>query len=62
MIKICGLRRVEDAKLSLELGASLLGCVMAGDSPRCASVAEVQAIVEGRGLAVAQAVASTARK
>lgn len=46
LIKICGLRRLEDAELALDLGAQFLGCVMAKDSPRCASLNEVQAIVK----------------
>ena len=43
-VKICGLRRPEDASLALELGADLLGCVFADDSPRCATIAEATAI------------------
>jgi len=43
-VKICGLRRVADAELCLDLGASYLGCVLAADSPRCATIAEVQDI------------------
>lgn len=45
IIKICGLRRVEDAELSMDLGADYLGCVMAKDSPRRATVEEVRRIV-----------------
>jgi len=43
-MKVCGLRRVEDAELSLDLGATYLGCVMSKDSPRRASVQEVRDI------------------
>ena len=39
--KICGLRRVEDAALALDLGASLLGCVLAAASPRRAGAADL---------------------
>ena len=44
-IKICGLRRVEDAERALARGATHLGVVLAPDSPRRASVAEARAIV-----------------
>ena len=44
LVKICGLRRLEDAELSLDLGAAYLGCVMAEDSPRRATVQEVKRI------------------
>lgn len=44
VVKICGLRRLADAELSLELGAQYLGCVLAADSPRCATVDEVRNI------------------
>ncbi len=44
VVKICGLRRVADAELSFELGARFLGCVLAADSPRCATVDEVRNI------------------
>ena len=46
IVKICGLRRLADAELSLELGAEYLGCVLAADSPRCATVEEVVRIAE----------------
>jgi len=44
VVKICGLRRLADAELSMDLGARYLGCVLAADSPRCAEVAEVKSI------------------
>ncbi|MEM7305081.1 MAG: phosphoribosylanthranilate isomerase [Planctomycetota bacterium] len=40
LVKVCGLRRPADAELALELGARYLGCVLASDSPRCATLAE----------------------
>lgn len=43
-VKVCGLRRVADAALAAELGAARLGCVLATDSPRCASREEVRQI------------------
>jgi phosphoribosylanthranilate isomerase len=52
-IKICGLRRVADAELALQLGATHLGCVVAADSPRCATADEVRAI---RGVAAGRAI------
>lgn len=50
-VKICGVRRLEDALLAAELGAEFVGCVLAEDSPRRASTDEVRSIaaaVEGR--------------
>ena len=44
-VKICGLRRVEDAQRALHLGASHLGVVLAADSPRRARLSEARAIV-----------------
>ncbi len=43
-VKICGVRRPEDAELALTLGATHLGTVMATRSPRCASVDEARAV------------------
>lgn len=43
-VKICGLRRVEDAELALALGAHALGCVLAADSPRRATRAQARAL------------------
>ena len=43
-VKVCGVRRVEDARLAVELGAGWIGCVRAVDSPRRATLREVAAI------------------
>lgn len=40
-VKICGLTRVEDARLAWELGASALGFIFHARSPRCVSTAQV---------------------
>ena len=50
-LKICGLTRAEDARLSLSLGARYLGCVLVPASPRCVTVPQAQAlsaVAEGR--------------
>ncbi len=52
-IKICGVRRAPDAQLAIDLGATHIGCVLAKDSPRCATPEEVREI--------AASVASAAR-
>jgi phosphoribosylanthranilate isomerase len=46
-VKVCGVRRVEDARLAVALGAGWIGCVRAKDSPRCATQREVAAIRRG---------------
>ncbi len=43
-VKICGLKRVEDAELAVSLGANFVGTVRAADSPRSASLSEARAI------------------
>ncbi|MBI5851648.1 MAG: phosphoribosylanthranilate isomerase [Planctomycetes bacterium] len=48
-VKICGLRRIEDAALAVESGARALGCVLASDSPRRASTSEARALVTAFG-------------
>ena len=40
-IKICGLTRVEDVELAVELGAAAVGFVLEPSSPRCIPLAEV---------------------
>jgi phosphoribosylanthranilate isomerase len=46
-VKVCGVRRVEDARLAVALGAGWIGCVRAVDSPRRATLREVAAIRRG---------------
>ena len=46
-VKVCGVQRVEDARLAVELGAGWIGCVRAVDSPRRATLREVAAIRRG---------------
>lgn len=43
-IKICGIRRAEDAALALELGASYIGCIHHPASPRHVSVDEIKEV------------------
>lgn len=47
LVKVCGVRRVEDARLAVALGAGWIGCVRAVDSPRRATLREVAAIRRG---------------
>src|SRR3989304_10528153 len=44
LVKICGLKRVEDAELAVSLGASFVGAVRPRDSPRRVSVEEARAL------------------
>lgn len=44
LVKICGLKRVEDAELALSLGANLVGAVRTPSSPRRVSVEEARAL------------------
>ncbi len=45
-IKICGVRRPEDARLAVRLGARWIGIVRAPDSPRSATLDEARRVVE----------------
>jgi phosphoribosylanthranilate isomerase len=45
-VKICGITRVEDARLAQALGAAALGFVFWPGSPRCIEPAEARAIVD----------------
>ena len=44
-IKICGLRRPEDARMAVRLGARWIGVVRAPDSPRSATLEEARQVV-----------------
>lgn len=44
-IKICGLRRPEDARLAVRLGARWIGVVRAPDSPRSATLDEARRVI-----------------
>ena len=44
-IKICGLRRPEDARLAVRLGARWIGVVRAPDSPRSATLEEARRVI-----------------
>ena len=44
-VKICGLRRPEDARLAARLGAGWIGIVRAPDSPRSATLAEARRVI-----------------
>ena len=44
LVKICGLTRLEDARLAVRLGATHVGCVMAPESPRYASVEQARSV------------------
>ena len=43
-VKICGITRLDDAELAVELGAWAIGMVLYEPSPRCCSLAEAQLI------------------
>lgn len=45
-VKVCGLTRVEDARRAVELGASFLGFIFAGESPRCTTGDHVASILK----------------
>ena len=44
-VKVCGLRRPEDARLAVQLGARWIGVVRAPDSPRSASLEEARRVI-----------------
>jgi phosphoribosylanthranilate isomerase len=44
-IKICGITRVEDARIAVELGADAIGLVFYAPSPRCIDPTQAQAII-----------------
>ena len=44
-VKVCGLRRPEDARLAVRLGARWIGVVRAPDSPRSATLAEARRVI-----------------
>lgn len=44
-VKICGLRRPEDGRLAVRLGARWIGIVRAPDSPRSASLDEARRVI-----------------
>ena len=44
-IKICGLRRAEDARAAVRLGAGWIGIVRAPDSPRSASLEQARRVI-----------------
>ncbi len=46
-IKICGLRRLEDAVLAVDLGASFLGIILTSQSPRHLSLSDAEALTSG---------------
>jgi phosphoribosylanthranilate isomerase len=43
---VCGVRRIADARLAAELGATHIGCVVTRDAPRQAGINEVRDIAE----------------
>ncbi len=45
-IKICGLTRIEDVELAVELGAYAVGFVLEPSSPRCVGLADVSRLLE----------------
>lgn len=51
-VKICGIKRLRDARLAVKLGAAMIGCVMVKDSKRCVTPAQVRAVVRAVGKTV----------
>lgn len=54
LVKICGLKRVEDAELAVSLGADFVGAVRTKSSPRAVSVPEARAIFTKIGSSAAR--------
>jgi len=46
LVKVCGLTDPEDARLAQELGADLVGCVRAADSPRHVPLARARGVLD----------------
>ena len=44
-IKVCGLTRVEDVEMAVELGAAAVGFVLEPSSPRCITLADVHGLL-----------------
>ena len=45
LIKICGIKRADDARAAVEEGASAIGIILWPGSPRAATLAEAEAVV-----------------
>jgi phosphoribosylanthranilate isomerase len=54
VVKICGLKRVEDAELAVSLGANLVGSVRTPSSPRRVSLDEARALFSRVGSSAAR--------
>ena len=46
LIKICGIRRIDDLNCAMESGADLIGFVFAKNSPRYIDPSDVASIIE----------------
>jgi phosphoribosylanthranilate isomerase len=46
IVKICGVRRAEDAAAAVAAGADMIGVVLWAPSPRCASEEQARAVRE----------------
>lgn len=56
VVKVCGLTRLEDARVAHEAGADWLGFILLGESPRRIEAAQARAIVEALDSALGVAV------